>query len=293
MSESQGTQTLHSLSGPRPLVPYLAELWQRRQFTMSLATGDLQKQYLETVLGNVWHVLNPALSMAVYYIVFGVILGTSRGLENFIGFLAVGIFTFSFSQRTVSSCASSIANNIGLIRSLQFPRAVLPLSAVIRELSSYLFAFVVLMAILVVTGEPPRVQWLLTPVVVLLLTMFSTGVGLLVARLTDSVRDISNVIPFVFRFVFYFSGVIFALPAFVTSDRIARLGIPLSGAEARHLFLLDPWFVYIELLRDTLMTSYSAEYPADAWLAGLLIAPVTLVVGLQYFRRGEGAYGRG
>lgn len=295
MAQVEGAPTgLRSMSEVPSLDEYLRDLWRRREFTQSLATGSLRGQHLDTALGNVWHVLSPALSMAVYYLVFGVLIGTSRGVPNFIGFLAVGIFTFGFAQRTITACGSSIHNNMALIRSLQFPRAVLPIATVIEQLSAFGFSAIVMIAIMLFTGEPITSRWLLAPVVVALLAVFCAGLGMVVARITDSVRDIANVLPFVFRLLFYLSGIIFALPEFLDAGVMEHLGLPGStAAQVRHAFVLNPFFTYIELLRDVLMDSYVAEHPRDAWIAAIVMAPVVFVVGLLFFRGGEKSYGRG
>jgi len=277
----------------RPLGDYVRELWARRQFTMTLATGSLRAQHLDTTLGNVWHVLNPALLMLVYYVVFGLLLDTSRGVDNFIGFLGIGIFAFTYATRTVVACGSSISNNLGLIRSLQFPRAVLPISTTIRELTGYGFAAAVMFGVLLLTGELPHAGWLLATVVIALLTIFCAGLGLMVARLTDRVRDIANIIPYIFRLLFYVSGIIYSVEAFITADALERLGLPIAHTTAQALFILDPFYTYIELLRTTLMTGYTIPNPELTWVAGFLFAPVTFAIGLVYFRAGEKSYGRG
>ena len=289
-----GRPVLQSRAEVPPLLPYLAEVYERRHFTWALAAGDLRGKHLDTLLGNVWHLLNPILLITVYFVVFGVLLQTDRGVEgHFIEFLAIGIFTFSFCQRTVLACTTSIPNNIGLIRSLQFPRAVLPLSTVLVELASYALGFVVMVAVLLLSGEYPRLSWVLAPVVVVLLTMFSAGLGLIVARLGEGVRDVSQLLPYVFRMALYVSGIIFAVSGFITPEAMARFGIPLDAATVRQLFVLNPFFTYVDLLRDLLMTNYTAEYPRLEWIYVLVSAPVTLVAGLQYFRGGEKDYGRG
>lgn len=285
---------LRSMSEAPSLRDYLIDLWQRRSFMMSLATGNLRGRYLETTLGNLWHVLTPALLFVVYYIVFGKLLRLDRGLGDlFLPFLGIGVFTFQYAQRLVLSCGASIANNINLIRSLQFPRAVLPISTTIEQLSGYGFSIIVILGVVVLSGEPVAVSWLMAPLVIVLLTVFSLGVGLIVARLTDRVRDVANVIPFVFRLLFYLSGVIFALTAFVDQQAVNDLGVNASAETVRRLFTLNPYFTYIELLRDALLVDYEAEHPREAWLVASLYAPVSFVVGVLYFRGGEKSYGRG
>lgn len=260
---------------------YLSDLYRRRQFTWALATGSLRSQHLDTVLGNVWHVLNPMFLSGVYYLIFGVLIGTSRGVDNFVGFLVVGVFTFQLGQKTVMACGSSLANNVGLMRSLQFPRAVLPISTVIRELLGYGFAFAVMLGILVGTGEVPTLSWLLAPVLVVLMTIFTTGLGMFVARLTERVRDLSNLLPYIFRILFYASGIIFALDVFVENETLLSL------------MTLNPFFVYIDLLRDLLMPSYDAVRPFAEWVVALTVGPVVFVAGVLFFRAGEKSYGRG
>lgn len=291
--QSSASPSLQSMSQAQPLHEYVRQLWERRQFTMSLATGSLRAQHMDTTLGNIWHVLNPALLMAVYYVVFGLLLDTSRGVDNFIGFLGIGIFAFSFATRTVIACGSSIQNNLGLIRSLQFPRAVLPISTVIRELTGFGFAAAVIMVVLLVTGETPHLEWVLVPVVVGLLTMFCAGLGLIVARMTDRIRDLANIIPYIFRLLFYLSGIIYSVDAFITPEALERLNIPLSSATAKALFVIDPFYTYTELLRTLLMQGYEIPNEALTWFGAFAFAPVTFAVGLLYFRGGEKSYGRG
>ena len=95
------------------------------------------------------------------------------------------------------------------------------------------------------------------------------------------------------KFAFYFSGIIFHFPTFVTDSVVDRLGIGLSAAQVRHVFVINPFFTYPELLRDVLMTSYDAEFARDAWIAAFVLAPTALVLGLVYFRGAENRYGRG
>lgn len=279
--------TLRSRSETPALVPYLAEVWSRRYFVLAQAAGQLRSQHLDTLLGNVWHVLNPLFLAGVYLLVFGVIIRTDRGIDNFVAFLAIGVFAFNFSQRTVTSCSSSIANNIGLIRSLQFPRAVLPLATVIVEMTAFGFGLVVTVVVLLSTGERPQLSWLLAPVIVVLLTMFSAGLGLIVARVADQVRDVSQILPYLFRITLYLSGIIFSVQGFVTADRV-------SNPEAvRRLFVLNPYFTYVDLLRDVLMSTYDAEFAKLELLYAAVLAPVALVLGIVVFRGGEKDYGRG
>ena len=93
---------------------YTLGLWRRRSYIWYVATSELRSQQIDTVLGNLWHLLNPALSIAIYYLIFGLLLQTTRGVDNFILFLTIGLFVFQFTQRSTISGATSIGKNLGL-----------------------------------------------------------------------------------------------------------------------------------------------------------------------------------
>ncbi len=171
------------------------------------------------MLGNLWHLANPMLSVAVYYLVFGVMLDVSRGIDNYILFLMVGIFAFGLTSRCVLGGAVSIAANQGLMRSIRFPRALLPFSVIMSKLYTFGFELTVLAAVAVATGEGISLRWLLLPAIIVLHSGLNLGGALVAARLNDSFRDIQQIIPFFFRLLMYVSGVLFPLETFLTSER--------------------------------------------------------------------------
>lgn len=270
---------------------YLAQMWARREFTANLAAGQLRSQNMDTLLGNAWQLINPILLIGVYYLVFGVLLGTVGGdplpwrPANYIGFLAVGVFIYSFQQRTIVGGAASIVANLGLIRSLQFPRAVLPTSVAMKEVLGFGSSLAVMLAVMLATGEGISWTWLSFPVAFVLATAFAWGGALFTARLTDSVRDTRNLLPFVFRLLFYVSGILYDVTRF-TDD------LP-NWSFLNELFLLNPFYVYVTLVRESLMSTFGHGNPPLLWLAGVLWAVVAVIGGLWYFVGAEKRYGRG
>ena len=128
---------------------------------MALPFEEVRSTHQDTLLGNVWHLANPMLSVAVYYLVFAVMTQVSRGVDNYILFLMVGVFTFNLTTRSVLGGATSIANNQGLMRSIRFPRAVLPFSVIMSRLYTFAFELLVLAAVALATGEGVALRWLL------------------------------------------------------------------------------------------------------------------------------------
>lgn len=275
---------LTRLGGPKPLRDYARELWRRREFAWTIAVGNLRSQHLDTVLGRLWHVVNPLLLIGVYYLVFGVII--ERGREGvpegkFVPFLAVGIFIYTYVQRSISGGASSIVNNTGLIRSLQFPRALLPLAAVVQQLIAFLSSVLVMVVILLLTGEYPTWGWLMLPVVVAVATLFGLGGALITSRLTDQVRDLENVLPYLFRLTFYMSGVIYSVDRWIDDERLLVL------------FIFNPFYDIVAIARHYMMPSWSEPMLPWMWTALLSYTVLGIVVGFLFFRAGETKYGRG
>lgn len=279
-------QDLIPLGRSLPVRVYLRSLWERRQFAITVPLGELRAQHMNTVLGNVWHLLNPMLQVAVYYLIFGVLLGTNRGVDNFITYLAIGVFSYGYMQRSVTACASAIINNEGLIRSLSFPRAILPISAVMREMIGFSSSIVLMLLVALATGEGVSWGWLLILPWTLAMGLFSLGLGFVLARLTDSFHDLRNLLPFLFRLVFYMSGILYSF-----GDLLRRRGVE----ELLPLVPLNPFYDFISQMRAAVMTTNPTDPVVDAWTApvALLFTVVFLVFGFLYFRGAEQRYGRG
>src|SRR5688500_13205227 len=98
--------------GTRPrLADYLRTMWQRREFAAATPRAELESQHRNTVLGSVWHLLDPFILVGVYYLIFGVLVSLDRGVDNLVGFLAIGVFVWHFTTKSVKSGAKSITTN--------------------------------------------------------------------------------------------------------------------------------------------------------------------------------------
>ncbi|TMR25259.1 ABC transporter permease [Nonomuraea turkmeniaca] len=263
---------------------YLRQLWERRHFILTYATSRNVSKYSGSALGQLWQVITPLLNAAIYYVMFGLILGGSKNIPNYPAFLLTGMFVFTYTQRTVTAGAKSISGNLSLIRALHFPRASLPLAYTIQELQQLVISMGVLLVIVVITGELPTWLWLMIPVVLVLQTMFNIGAGLIMARLGASMRDLNQLLPFIMRTWLYASGVFFAI-----HDKVVNsAGLPEWVATAMYL---NPAASYIEWMRDLLIGSHTP--PRMVWVSCLCWAVFALFAGFWYFWRAEDRYGRG
>ncbi len=259
---------------------YLRQLGSRRSFLWHLARSKATSRHQNTYLGQAWLVLSPLLLAGVYYVVFGIMLSTNRGVDNFVGFLVVGIFIYIFIANTLTSAGDAILGNLSLIRALQFPRAVLPLQVVLSEAMILLPALGVMVVITVLSGESPTWTWLLLPVALLVTVIFNAGLSFLAARAIQVTRDLKNLLPLIVRLMRYVSGVFFFIPAYVA-------GLPTAAALTLEY---QPISVYLTMFRSVLLEQFDVNWVT--WAVGGGWAVVFFAIGLVVFWRAEDRYGR-
>lgn len=274
-----------TVSGARPgLVAYVRQLWGRRHFIAAYSISKLSAQYTKARLGQLWNVMTPLLNAAVYYLIFGVLLQTNRGIDNFIAYLVTGVFVFNFTQASILAGTRAISDNLGLIRALHFPRACMPISVTLIQLQQLLYSMIVLVAIVLMTGELPDPSWLLVIPALLLQAVFNIGAALIVARLGAEVTDLAQLMPFLLRTWMYVSGVFYSI-ANVSKHLPSWAAVVLD---------LNPAAVYIDLIRFALIDSFTtAQLPHHVWIYAIAWAVVVGLGGFVFFWKAEESYGRG
>ncbi len=280
-SPATGDRGLFDIGQPLSLGTYLKDLWRHRQLVVQLARADLKQRHVDTALGNVWYFLNPIILTAIYFAIFVKILKTNRGLSDseFLPYLAMSVGLFQFAQRATIAGAKSLIVNQRLVRLVRFPRAVLPMSGVLAELGAVGPALIVGAVVALLTGETPGFDWLLVVPAALLLALFITGLAFVAARTAEASGDVINLLPWVFRILFYMSGVIYSVDKFI------------DQAWQRDLFLINPLHSLLSLARypsvpEASPVSWTMFGVAAGWTL------LALVGGLWFFRRGEENYGR-
>ncbi|MET8859202.1 ABC transporter permease [Streptomyces sp. NPDC004579] len=276
-----------TVSGARPSLPaYVGQLWARRHFITAFATAKLTSQYSQAKLGQVWQVMTPLLNAAVYYFIFGVLLGTKHGVPDYIPFLVTGVFIWTFTQSSIMAGTRAISGSLGLVRALHFPRAALPVSYAIQQLQQLLFSMAALVVILLFFGVPVAASWLLALPVLVLQFTFNAGVALIVARMGAKTPDIAQLMPFILRTWMYVSGVMWSIDKVLSKNHLPHWAMVLLES--------NPAAVYIDLMRFSLIDSFHAhQLPHHVWALAVGWALVAGVGGFIYFWKAEETYGRG
>ncbi|CAL9519850.1 ABC transporter permease [Streptomyces sp. enrichment culture] len=278
-----------TVSGARPSLPeYVRQLWGRRHFILAFSQAKVTAQYSQAKLGQLWQVATPLLNAAVYFFIFGLLLGARKGIpsEIYVPFLVTGVFVFTFTQSSVLAGVRAISGNLGLVRALHFPRASLPVSFALQQLQQLLFSMIVLVVVVMAFGSLPSWSWLLVAPVLLLQFVFNTGLALIFARLGSRTPDLAQLMPFVLRTWMYASGVMFSIPAM-----LADKNVPTWLAD---VLQWNPAAVYMDLVRFALIDDYGSSYlPPHVWAFGLGWALLVGGTGFIYFWKAEETYGRG
>ncbi|TBT83375.1 ABC transporter [Propioniciclava sinopodophylli] len=269
------------MGGRPPLREYLRELGERRHFITMQAWSSATHQHRGMLLGNLWMILQPILDGLVFLLIFGVILRANRGIENYTGYLVIGVLMFSFTSRCITAGASSVHDGKALVQAFSFPRAALPLANALRQTISTIPVLVAVVLLVLVTAGPGVVSgsWVMLPLLFLMHTWLNTGLSLIVARWGALIPDVRQLLSYVVRFLMFTSAVMIPI------DRFAE-ALPWS----RPILEANPIYIILTMYRDALL--YSTMPDTMHWATLTAWALVLSVVGMVYFWAAEVKYGR-
>lgn len=267
--------------GARPgFLEYLVQLWDFKEFIFYDARARVQSGTRRDRLGSAWLLLNPIFSGLTYYFMFGILLQTGRGIENYVGYLVIGVFIFQTSAGAITSGAKSINSSKSVVQAFNFPRATLPIGVNIREMMANVP--LILAMLLIITLVPPveKITWLWLMIIpaLALQAMFNLGVGLILARIISRVHDASHLLPFFMRAWMYGSAIFYSYERFVSHPEILAA------------MKLNPLFNVIDIIRNCVL--YAQPPTWQSWATLALWALGALLVGMIFFWQGEETYGR-
>lgn len=257
------------------LVARLGELWRYRELVRNLVGRDLKARYKNSVLGFVWSLLNPLLMMAVFTVVFTVMLPT--GIEKFPVFILCGILPWNWFSGSVGQAVHSIVGNANLVKKVYFPREVLPLSLVLSNGINFLLALLVLFPVLWLFHTPLTPWILVLPVLIVVQLIFTLGVALIVAALNVFFRDTSVIIEVVLQAWFFLTPVVYDMKVLPQSKIILGYDVNVQ----RLAYILNPIGSIIANFRDILY--YGAPPGLDFVARTTLSSLLVLFVGYLLF----------
>jgi ABC-2 type transport system permease protein len=264
--------------GVRPLKGVARDLWRYRGLVMSLVSRDLKLKYRGSVLGFLWSMLNPLVMVAVYTFAFTVILHNRT--PGFVPHLLLGLLTWTFFASSATMSNLAIIEAGGLIKSVYFPRLILPLASVLFNLSQYLLTLVVFLPIVFLYyGVRPAAPMLAFPLLLALLVLFTVGVAFSLSALTALYSDIRHLTEIALSLLFWLTPIVYS----INTVREA------TGAAGRSPILLSPMASFVVAAQQMF---YDSVWPdGSVWLIATVYALATFGVGAALFLSLEDRFG--
>ena len=259
----------------------VVEVFGRRRLIRYMVQADLQKKGTDTLLGNLWWVLDPLLQMVIYWILVSVIF--QRGGPDYPLFLFSAILPWKWFQSSIQDGITSVSGAERLVRQIQFPKLVLPVSAVVAGIANFVFGLIPLFTLmLLLYRDRIELTLLLLPVVAAVQLVFNMGMTVLLSALNVFYRDIGNLARHVLRLWFYVS------PALFTIDQLthATESFPI----VQRLLLLNPWATLFSAYHDVI---YNGVLPDWSALGAVLLGSIAfLAVTTLVFKRLEPSFAK-
>jgi teichoic acid transport system permease protein len=225
-------------AGLPPLMPYVRELWRRREFAVEMSRTDLREQHFNTVFGQAWLVLNPLLLAAVYFVLVDILRRGHRP-EGFLAHLVGAVFAYYFVSDTVRRSIRSVTSGGRLILNSSFPRTLLPLSAVITGIKRFGPMMVIYIPIYFLSGRPLTAQLLWLPGLFVLMTVLAAGLAMIVAATQVYFRDLKNFLPYMLRVWLYASPILYTVAQMPERYKVLLWANPLGPLLAGWSNVLD------------------------------------------------------
>lgn len=263
-------QLVDRAATPSSISATLGALASYRHLLRNLVLKDLKLKYRGSVFGFLWSLANPLLMIVVYTIAFTYMLPIHTA--GFVFYLMLGILAWTFFAGSLSASTASIADNGGLVKSVFFPRAILPLATVLFNLAQYLLTIVVFLPfMLVYYGIAPALPMLLFPVFLLLQSLFTVGLALLLSTATAFFRDVKHLVDVGLAVLFWMTPIVYAV------DQLPE--------RVRRIVMFSPMAPYITAYHNIF---YERVWPEPVtWTLAAAYAGVALVCGLVVIVRYE------
>jgi lipopolysaccharide transport system permease protein len=246
----------------------LGEIWRYRELLRGLIVRNLKVKYQRSMLGFIWTLLNPLLTIAVLTVVFTYFIKIT--VPHYWAFVFSGYFVWNFMSQMLSSATYILAEHAPLRRSVAFPSEVLVLATAASRLVEFAveMAIAVLLLAAIHHGSVP-VSFVLLPVLILIQVLLAIGLALPIATLSVFYSDVQHAMPIVLLMLFYLSPVFY--PATMVPESL------------RTLYFLNPIAGLLTLFHDAL---YSGQWPSPVLLVSMLTASLGLcTLGYLLFNR--------
>ena len=249
----------------------LNELWDYRELLYFLIWRDVKVRYKQTLLGVGWAVIQPFFTMVVFSLFFGKLARMPSDGVPYPIFTFTALVPWTFFANGLNQASNSLVGSANLITKVYFPRLAIPIAAVLVGVVDFIFAFIILIAMMLYFGIVPTVNICWLPLLLVLVSVISLGVSLWFSAFNVKYRDVRYVIPFLTQFW------LFATPIAYPSSLLSQ--------PWRTLYGINPMVGVVEGFRWALLGAKTA--PGPILIVSSAVALLVLISGAFYFRSTE------
>lgn len=251
----------------------IGELWRYRELLVFFAARDITVRYKQTVLGGAWAILQPALTMVVFSVLFGRLAGLPSGDVPYPIFAFCALLPWQLFAYALVHSSNSLVENAHTIKKVYFPRLIVPLASVITGLVDFAIASLMLVALMFYYRIVPGWAVVTLPLFTLLAVTAALAVGLWLSALNVRYRDVRYAIPFLAQLW------LFVTPVAYSSSLVPARWQPLYG--------INPMAGVVDGFRWALLGDAP---PAPTLMVSVATTALLLTGGMFYFRRMERSF---
>lgn len=270
MKNSDQTEII--IEAGRTEAQYWRDLYRYRELFYFLSWRDILVRYKQTVIGAVWAVLRPFLTMVIFTIVFGKLAKLPSEGAPYPILVFSAVLPWQLFANALSEASNSLIGNANLISKIYFPRLIIPASSVITSFVDFLISGIILVALMIWYQFVPGWRVVTLPFFVAIAFVASIGCGLWLAALNVKYRDFRYIIPFIVQFGLFISPVGFSSS--------------IVPGKWRLLYSMNPMVGVIDGFRWAIIGGEILIYWPGFFLSLSLVA-IILVTGVRYFRKTE------
>ena len=243
---------------------HLADLWRYRDLTAMFVWRDFVAQYKQTILGPLWHIIQPLFTTLIFTVVFGKMAKLPTDDVPPLLFYLAGVTCWSYFADCVNRTSGTFIGNAAIFGKVYFPRLSVPLSLVISSMIKFAIQLALFLAFLIfywMQGAPvqPTAAIALTPLLLLLMAGLSLGAGIIVSALTTRYRDLQQLVGFGVQLMMYATPVVYPLSM-------------IGGGSFRWLILANPMTPIVETFRYAYLGSGTFDGIYLCYSAGFTLA---------------------
>ncbi len=251
---------------------YWLDIWRYRELFYFLSWRDILVRFKQTVIGILWALVRPLLTMIVFVFIFSKLAKLPSNGVPYPILVFSAMLPWQFFASSLGESSNSLIGNSNLISKIYFPRIIIPASSVIVSLVDFLISFSILIALMVWYKFMPGWRMLTLPLFITLAFATSFGAGLWLASLNVKFRDFRYIVPFVVQFGLYISPVGFSSAVVPEKWRL--------------LYSMNPMVGVIDGFRWAILGEKSFVY-MPGFVLSLALIFVILISGIWYFRKTE------